>query len=101
LRARFKHCFVCVRHGEFWMKIDGLAGVPSFEFLTAGDFDLAGFYRGQGFTIVETEQRQKPLAAPFIFNNCVGLVKAVLCLSAPLVWSPWRLYRYLKRHNNG
>ena len=97
LRDGFKHCFVCILDGEYWMKMDGLAGIPAFEFLTGADFDLAKFYREQGLTVVETEQRQRPLTTPFIVNNCVGLVKAVLCLPAPFVWSPWRLYRHLSR----
>jgi len=101
LRDGFKHCFVCVLDGENWMKVDGLAGIPSVGFVTTSDFDLAGFYREQGLTVVETEQRQKALTTPFIVNNCVGLVKAVLCLSAPFVWSPWRLYRNLTRKNHG
>lgn len=98
LREGFKHCFVCVESDGLWIQLDGKNGIPQVRYLTASDrFDLAGFYREQNFTVIETEQRNRPLLSPFVTNNCVGLVKAVLCISAPFIWSPWRLYQHLLR----
>ena len=95
LKRGFRHCFVCVLADEMWLRIDGAIGVPVFEFLTAGDFDLAAYYRDAGLVVVETEQRDRPVLAPFMMPNCVGMVKAALCIRAPWAFTPWRLYRAL------
>lgn len=96
LKPGFGHCFVCVLRDGYWMRIDGRRGVPEFEVLTLGDFDLAAFYRENGNTVVETEQRTEPLWSPLALRNCVGLVKSVLCLRSWAV-TPFQLYRFLTR----
>ena len=97
LKAGFRHCFVCLLSGECWVKFDGAGGVPSVAAIADATFDLAGFFRRAGLTVIGTEQCASPQRTLFVMNNCVGLVKAALCIRAPFVWSPWQLYKHLLR----
>jgi hypothetical protein len=96
LKPGFGHCFVCLRTGDYWIKVDGREGVPEFEVLTLGTFDLAAFYRDNGYTVVETEPGSSPIRGPFIPANCVGLVRAALSLRT---WAltPFQLFKFLTR----
>lgn len=94
LKAGFRHCFAVLQAGDYWVALDGEAGVPSIRVVTGADFDLAKLYRDAGLTVVETDQRQRPLRAPFVIYNCVGLVKAALCIRSTAI-TPFSLYRHL------
>lgn len=95
LRRGFRHTFCAILNGDYWITIDGKRGVPDVEVVAGADYDLADFYRLQGFTVVETRQQGRPLLAPVVANNCVGLVKATLCLRTAAL-TPYQLYRHLK-----
>ena len=99
LKPGFRHCFVALLVNGCWILVDGNDGIPVIRYLAADDFDLAGFYRDQGYTVVETHQRDTPLVSPAIATNCTGIVKAVLSLRAPLAITPWRLYRHLMKES--
>ena len=96
LKPGFSHVFVAVRDGDYWISIDMRAGVPAIEVVAPGGFDLAAFYRDEGFTVIETSQRRKAPRAPFAIANCVGHVKAILCIRSFAI-TPWRLYKHLRR----
>lgn len=97
LKPGFSHVFVAVRTGNYWVMIDGRAGVPVIEVVAPSDFDLVGFYRDQGFTVIETQQRALPPRGPFAIANCVGLAAAILSIRSTAI-TPYRLYRYLRKH---
>ena len=97
LKPGFKHVFVAVHNGNYWIMIDGRAGVPVVEVVAPDDFDLAGFYRDEGFTVIETQQRALPPRGPFAIANCVGLAKAILSIRSTAI-TPYALYRYLRTH---
>lgn len=90
LKRGFRHCFVVLDSSGLWLRVDGERGIPVVAYVTTSDFDLAGFYREQGYTVVETEQRSRPVTWPLVLRNCVGLVAAVLCV--PFAATPYRLY---------
>lgn len=96
LKPGFRHVFCVIEAKGNWIMVDARDGVPVIEYLTR-DFDLAGFYREHGLTVIETEQRTEPQRTPFVVNNCVGLVKAVLAIRAPLAWTPYQLFRHLRK----
>ena len=100
LKEGFRHCFVAVLSGDYWVRIDGMGGVPEIEVVAGADYDLAAFYRRQGYAVVETEQRVRQPIAPFVAANCVGVVKAVLGLRAPFALTPYRLYIRLLEDND-
>lgn len=97
LKPGFRHCFVDIEDGHCWISIDGRVGVPVIAAVAPAEYDLAAFYREQGFTVVEMERGAAATRLPFINANCVGIVKVILGIRAPLVLSPWQLYKYLRR----
>lgn len=96
LKKNFRHCGVAVQTGDYWVMLDGERGVPAVTVVSSASFDLATFYRAEGFTVVETEQRDRPSWAPFLVANCVGLVVGVLCLRTWAI-TPHQLYLHLTK----
>lgn len=99
LRTGFRHCFVAVDDGVEWLTIDPLlyrlevraSGLPS-------DFDLAAEYRRMGLTVAEVIPAPVPLRrAPLGLFTCVETAKRLLGIRAPLVVTPWQLYRLVSR----
>lgn len=96
LKPGFKHVFACLQLREYWVRVDGMDGVPKVEVLAGPQYDLAAFYRKLGYVVAEFEAPQLPPRLPFVTANCVGLVKLVLGIRAPFVWTPWQLHQHLK-----
>lgn len=99
LKRGFRHVFCALESGDCWIMIDGRAGVMVIEAVAPAGYDLATFYRAQGFTVIETNQGSKPLRTPLVASNCVGFVKAVLGIRCAAV-TPWRLYKHLLRRQS-
>ena len=97
LKPGFRHCFCCVASGDYWIRLDAETGKTLIEVIADSRFDLAGHFRKEGWTVVETEQREEPLRTPFVSVNCVGLVKAILNIRAPWAITPWRLHKFLTK----
>jgi hypothetical protein len=74
-----------------------MSGILAVEVLAGSDFDLAKFYRDEGFAVVELEVGDKPPLGPFVLANCVGLTKTLLGVRKLLIVTPYTLYRYLRR----
>jgi hypothetical protein len=96
LKKGFQHCFVCIEDNGLWIQVDGGIGIPIIKYLTTSDFDVAGYWRSQGLTVIETTRRNQSILWPFKIHNCVGLVKWILCINS---WSltPYGLYKYLRK----
>ncbi len=97
LKPGFRHCFVVVRNGDYWVMIDGCEGKPLVQVVAPANFDLATHLRSQGQTVIETHQRDTVPRNPFAVANCVGLVKAMLCIRSTAI-TPYALYVHLRRH---
>lgn len=95
LKPGFRHCFVAVLAGGYWIVVDGRMGTPELAVVASAGFDLAGFYRAEGFTVVETRVRRRSPATPLMLATCVGAAKRLLGLRAPGLVTPWQLYRHL------
>ncbi|MBR9971791.1 hypothetical protein [Magnetospirillum sulfuroxidans] len=99
LRPGFRHCFVAVRSGPFWVVIDPLSHHTTIRVETIAG--LAGFYRRHGITVVTTRLRPPPRrAAPWRPYTCVEAVKRILGIQAGGVITPWQLYRLLTSKEN-
>jgi hypothetical protein len=99
LKPGFRHCFVVLNDGRHWITLDPLACFTEVEVQPVpADFDLPGWYRARGLTVVRAVVRRsvrRPVAwAPF---TCVEAVKRVLGIREPRVLTPWQLYRHLHR----
>lgn len=97
LKKGFRHVFCCVLDDrDYWIVVDGHLGIPSIDVIAMKDFDLAGFYRVEGYTVIETETEGRPTCWPFMKANCVGFVKAILSIRSGAA-TPWQLYKYLRK----
>lgn len=94
LRPGFRHCFVAIRQGPFWVVADPLSHRTAL-WIEAVD-DLAGFYRRHGLTVVATRLRRPPRRAlPWRPFTCVEAVKRILGIRCGWVFTPWQLYNLL------
>lgn len=98
LKSGFRHVFVCVHDGEYWIRTDGQVGVPTIEVVAEGDYDLATYYRTypeENMTVVETIVGNQMPRWPLTVNNCVGLAKVVLGVRC-MAFTPYQLYCHLR-----
>jgi len=81
------------------VRVDGMTGTPVIDVVCGSDYDLAGFYRKEGFTVVNTVQRSAVPFWPTVSANCVGLVKAVLGMFSIFPITPFGLYTRLRGYS--
>ena len=96
LKPGFRHVFACIDDGRYWTLFDARDARPVVQTIEESDFDLHGYFEEQGYVVVETDQGP-PLRTPLIVANCVGFIKAVLCIHAPLAQTPYQLYKFLRK----
>ena len=72
--------------------------VPHAQVLAPSEYDLGKFYAAQpDMTVLAYPRRITPEARwPLAVANCVGMVKSLLGVSAPLAFTPWQLYMRLR-----
>lgn len=98
LRRGFRHCFVVLRRGALWLACEPLKDRIELDALALPpNFDLAAFYGEQGHRVLQGQalspRPRRPFApAPL---TCVTVVKRLLGIHAPRVWTPWQLYAHL------
>ena len=104
LRRGFRHCFVVLRAGSVWLAFDPLKDRIDLDALELpSEFDLAAFYREQGHRVL-LGQRPPPRKRPRFSLaplTCVTVVKRLLGIDAPWVWTPWQLYAHLSGPEHG
>jgi hypothetical protein len=99
LRPGFRHCFVILKTPDRWIAVDPLAhmtriGLPE----VAAGFDMAGYLRGEGMRVIETNLREAPpVPAPPMLCTCVEIVKRIIGIQKWSVMTPWQLYRFLQK----
>lgn len=98
LKPGFRHCFVCLNDGRHWLVVDPLScGLEVGVLTVAAEVDLAAWLRRHALTVVAVRPTRLRRPLPPGLLTCVETVKRVLGLSAPLVVTPWQLYRHLMR----
>ncbi|MCY3752803.1 MAG: hypothetical protein OXG99_01785 [Alphaproteobacteria bacterium] len=96
LRPGFRHCFVALEEAGRWITVDPLAGYTDVAVQPVpAAFDLAGFYRERGFTVVETRRRRRFRPAPLLPATCVEVAKRVLGIASWRVLTPGQLHDFL------
>lgn len=96
LKPGFRHVFACINDGTYWTLFDARNARPVVQTVQTADYDLKSYFEAQGYVVVEVEQGP-PLRSPLVVANCLGLVKALLCIRAPFVQTPYQLYRHLMK----
>jgi hypothetical protein len=98
LRRGFRHCFVLLHAQPLWLACEPLKDRIELDVLDLPpEFDLARFYGEQGYRVLLGRRpppgpRRRFAPAPL---TCVTVVKRLLGIHAPWVWSPWQLYSHL------
>ncbi|HEY8190876.1 MAG TPA: hypothetical protein VIG74_00525 [Alphaproteobacteria bacterium] len=99
LRPGFKHCFVLLRDGTRWISVDPM--LNRMEVLlqhVPSDFDMPDWLKERGNIIVPAAiDRSKTRPAPWRPFTCVEAVKRVLGIHQGWIFTPWQLYRHLKK----
>ena len=97
LRPGFRHVLVALHRSGHWIIVNPLAHVTRLDLVAdRSGVDLAGWFRAQGHTVVETMTRRPPRReAPWSPMTCVEVVKRLLGLHARWMLTPHALYRHL------
>lgn len=102
LRPGYRHCFVILNDGERWVSVDPMLNrmdVQAHHHVPAS-FNLPEWLAGRGQKVIPApvfDDIDTP--APFAPFTCVEAVKRVLGLHARFVFTPWQLFRHLKKIN--
>ncbi|MGE5476562.1 MAG: hypothetical protein ACM3Q1_07910 [Bacteroidales bacterium] len=99
LRPGFRHCFVALRHGGGWVVVDPMSHYTAVaSFPLSEDFDLIGWYRQHGLTVVPVKKNTPDKrVAPFMPHSCVETVKRILGIREFWVVTPWQLFCHLNK----
>ncbi len=102
LKPGFRHCLLILNDGTNWLTVDPRAPQTDIIIHTAPlNFDLPLWIEDLGYTVLKTPIYAPQSPAPWLSVGCVGTIKRVLGLHAPLIFTPHQLYRYLKKtHQN-
>lgn len=99
LKPGFRHCYALRCDRGVWVAVDGSLPCLSVDILPFSPDNRP--YAPRGGTIIHVNALVQPetfrtpqLIAPF---TCVEVCKAVLGIRAPFVWTPWQLYRHVRR----
>jgi len=98
LRRGFRHCFVVLRAGPLWLACEPLKDRIELDALDLPPgFDLGRFYSRQGHRVLLGRRPPPRPKSWFALApvTCVTVVKRLLGIRAPWVWSPWQLYSHL------
>lgn len=93
LKPGFRHCAVVVEEDYgVWVLLDSAEGLPCVQVVAYDKRAAIERLGDAGYTVLETSQKPVKWAWPWMLANCVGMVKSVLGINAPLTWTPYQLY---------
>jgi hypothetical protein len=95
-KRRHVWCIMADNDAGMWVSYNWHQGVPQVRVEAALDFDIASYYRQDGWDVIPYEYEPEAVATPYVLNNCVGHVKSVLGIGG---WSlvPNQLYKYITK----
>jgi hypothetical protein len=93
LHSKIKHCYVvvpsidcCIVHSRTTEKFD-LFNESDINVIIDPNSIIVGY-------------KQKPSSRSlFMLNTCVGHTKQLLGINKPFIWTPYQLYKYLRKNN--
>jgi hypothetical protein len=102
LKSGFRHCFILIKTRLGFIAIDPLSNRTVVEVPEVmPEFDLPLFFKQQGCKVLAVKRSEPPpkplLPLPC---SCVETVKRLIGLRAVLIFTPYALYRYLKKRKD-
>lgn len=95
LHKEYRHCFVVVLSGDYWIMLDPTMHGPEIKVVADKDNKPDVFYQNCGYKVVSLDLKRKLVVYPMTLSNCVGVVKAVLSIQKPFIFTPYQLWRHL------
>jgi hypothetical protein len=100
-RTDFRHCFAAIRDSCGWLAVDPLCGRMVVVRLSEDPLaDVPGQLSGRGMRVLGPFRPRPPspqLLPPLAPFSCVTACLRLLGQRAPLVLTPWQLFRSLYR----
>lgn len=98
LKKGYRHCYVILNDGKHWICIDPLSNYMDVNVQTVPqDFNLPLWMRNRGHIILSAPIKHLNKQAPWMPFTCVEAVKRVLGIHNGFIFTPWQLYRHLKK----
>ena len=101
LKKGFYHCFLIMGNGFEWILIDPVWNYTDLIFIR--NKNLLNIIKEKGYKLLRTTphltQTEKGHFRPL---TCVEVTKRFLGISAPKIWTPYQLFRFIlsKKENN-
>ena len=98
LKEGYRHCYIILNDGKRWIIIDPLSNYMDVSVHDMPlDFNLPLWMKSRGHIIVPAEPRRIDKQAPWMPFSCVETVKRVLGIHQSLIFTPWQLYKFLRK----
>ena len=100
LKAGFRHCYVLIHDGRYWMTVDPMLHYMDVRVHYDIDpaFDFPAYLRAGGYDVVPASiarhGRKAAILRPF---SCVEVVKRYLGIRNPFILTPWQLRCYVQK----
>ena len=101
LKPGFHHCLAAIEWRGYWIVIDPKPGLPDFHITQGSEHALGAFYAAHGMVSIGVARRDVCFMSPLMAVSCVSAVKRLIGLRAPLVLTPWQLFRRLRDDSAG
>jgi hypothetical protein len=98
VKPGFRHCFIAFQHEDEWLVID-----PVDSCIKAGIVDKLEEYAEQSAKILHfsIEIDPKLYRGGLCWFTCVEVVKAYMGIKSFWTFTPWQLYKLLRRDSDG
>lgn len=100
LKPGFRHCFMILETDRGCLWIDPLSQQLTIKILADHELNaLIRWYREMGMRVLTTTVNTSGLQ-PHNWSpmTCVEVVKRLVGLRDPFVWTPWQLYQKIKKN---
>jgi hypothetical protein len=97
LRPGFRHCFCVLANGSDWLICDPLKGSLVLELVRLRDaFDITRHFVDTGrHVLVGAKPSPPPTTLRIRPLTCVEIVKRLIGIDAPCIFTPYQLFRHL------
>ncbi|MCB1531741.1 MAG: hypothetical protein KDJ35_02615 [Alphaproteobacteria bacterium] len=98
LKPGYRHCSVLLNDGAHWITVDPLSNYTDVMVHNLpGDFDLPLWLKDRGYVVAPAPLLRPLTPAPMAMLSCVGSVKRILGIRKRFIFTPWQLFKYLKK----
>lgn len=97
LKKGFRHCFLMIKHNNKWLVIDHIMAYTDVAMIEG--LNAAEGIKNKGYVAFKVKPNRDTNNKLHIFRpfTCVETVKHFLGISNPWIFTPYQLYKYLKK----